>query len=121
ATGQVTQELPQASAFVGLTFSPDGHALYSSGGNGDVIYRYDWRDGRATLRDSIHLGDGSGGGRTGRRYPAGIALSRDGRRLFAAENLSASLAVIDLASGRVVQRLATERYPYDVVVDPGGT
>jgi DNA-binding beta-propeller fold protein YncE len=119
ATGQVTQELPQASAFVGLAFSPDGHALYSSGGNGDVIYRYDWRDGRATRRDSIRLENGSG--RTGRRYPAGIALSRDGRQLFAAENLADSLAVIELASGRVVQRLATERYPYDVVVDPGGT
>jgi hypothetical protein len=38
-----------------------------------------------------------------------------------AENLTDSLAVIDLASGRVVQRLPTGRYPYGVVVAPDGS
>src|SRR5262249_45840567 len=56
-----------------------------------------------------------------RRYPAGLAVSPDGRRLYVAENLGDSLAVIDLAAGTVVQRLATERYPYDVAVDASGT
>ena len=55
------------------------------------------------------------------RYPAGIAISRDGRTLYAAENLGDSLAVVDLAARRVVQRLATERYPYGVVAGPDGT
>ncbi|MGH7624728.1 MAG: bifunctional YncE family protein/alkaline phosphatase family protein, partial [Gemmatimonadaceae bacterium] len=58
---------------------------------------------------------------SGRRYPAGLALSPDGRMLYAAENLDDSLAVIDLASQRVVQRLATEAYPYGVVTAPNGT
>jgi phosphoesterase family protein len=56
----------------------------------------------------------------GTRYPAGLAMSRDGRWLYVAENLADSLAIVDLAVGRVVQRLATERYPYDVVVAPDG-
>jgi len=40
--------------------------------------------------------------------------------LYVAENLADSLAVIDVASGKVVQRVATGRYPYDVVVDAAG-
>jgi YVTN family beta-propeller protein len=121
ASGRVLQELPQASAFVGLVFSPDGRTLYSSGGNGDVVYRYDWQNGRATLRDSIVLATKASPRASGTRYPAGLAVDPSGSTLYVAENLADSLAVVDLATGRVTQRLATERYPYDVVVDKNGT
>ncbi len=119
ANGQVTQEIPLASAFVGLVFSPDGRTLYASGGNSDAIYRFDWRDGRAQIRDTISLGIRRP--RDMGRYPAGVAVSPDGRRLYVAENLSDSLAVVDLGTRTVVQRLATERYPYDVVADARGS
>src|SRR6185503_11983326 len=46
ADGAVLQELPQRSAFVGLAFAPDHRSLYASGGDADVVYRYDWADGR---------------------------------------------------------------------------
>jgi YVTN family beta-propeller protein len=117
--GRVTQTLPQAAAFVGLTFSADGAVLYASGGNTDVVYRYRWADDRATLADSIVLAprapraDGS-------HYPAGLALSADGRSLYVAENLADSLAVVDVATGVLVQRLATGRYPYGVAVGADG-
>src|SRR5262249_26650837 len=52
----------------------------------------------------------------GTRYPSGLALSRDGRRLYVAENLGDSLAVVDAAAGRVTQRLAVGPYPYGVLV-----
>jgi YVTN family beta-propeller protein len=94
--------------------------LFVSGGDQDVIYRFDWRNGAATLADSIVLA-AKQKGKDGTRYPAGIALSPDGRSLYVAENLADSLAVVDLESRRVVQRLATERYPYGVVVAADGT
>jgi sugar lactone lactonase YvrE len=56
----------------------------------------------------------------GVRYPGGIAFSPDGRVLYVTENLADSLAVVDIASGRIVQRVATERYPYAVVAAPDG-
>jgi DNA-binding beta-propeller fold protein YncE len=118
-SGQVTQTLPQAAAFLGIAYSPDGHWLYSSGGNQDVIYRYAWRGRQATLQDSIVLG-AKRPNQNGTRYPSGLATSRDGAALYVAENLADSLAVIDLANGTVVQRLATERYPYGPVVGLAG-
>ena len=118
-TGQVAQTLLQPAAFLGIVFSPDGRSLYASGGNQDVVYRYDWSGGRATLADSFQLAVKQPN-RSGTSYPAGIGVSRDGARLYVAENLFDSLAVIDVASKRVVQRFATERYPYGVAVAPDG-
>ena len=119
-TGRVLQTLPQPAAFVGLAFDAAGRRLYASGGNRDVIYVYDWRSGAATLADSIVL-EARTPHQAGLRYPAGLALSADGRLLYAAENLSDSLVVIDLGSRRVVQRVAAGRYPYGVVAAADGS
>ena len=120
ATGRIAQTLLQPAAFVGVTFSPDGHDLYVSGGDDDIIYRYEWRGDSATLKDSLPLGPRPRRA-AGARYPAGLAISRDGRMLYVAENLGDSVAVVDIASRRVVQRLATGRYPYGVAIAPDGT
>jgi YVTN family beta-propeller protein len=120
SSGRVLQTIALPAVFLGVAFSPDGSSLYVSGGNQDVIYRFEWRQGAATLADSIVLAVKQKG-KDGMRYPAGIAISPDGRTLYAAENLGDSLAVIDLGERRVVQRLGTERYPYGVAVAPDGT
>jgi len=118
-TRTVLQTIPQPGAFLGLAFSRDGRTLYSSGGNEDVIYRYAWRDKQATLSDTIVLAKKEPKA-DGTRFPAGIALSPDGKRLFVAENVADTVAVIDLENKRVVQRLQTDAYPYAVVVSPKG-
>jgi len=120
ASGRVVQTITLPAVFLGIVFSPDGKSLYVSGGNEDLIYRFDWRDGRATLADSIALAPKQKD-KDGTRYPAGIAISRDGQTIYVAENLGDSLAVVDLASRRVAQRLSTEKYPYGVVVGLDGT
>ncbi len=120
ATGRVTQTLEQDAAFLGLAFSPDGQWLYASGGNRDLVYRYRWAQGRATLTDSLLLAP-TPPSQNGTRYPGGLALSNDGRTLYVAENLADSLAVVDVRSGRVLGRYPTERYPYGVAVGPEGT
>src|SRR5439155_12587967 len=102
-----------------LAFAPDGRTLYTSGGNQDVVYRYAWRADTAAIVDSLRLARGDTVGQ-GKRYPAGLALSPDGRRLYVAENLADSLAVLDVASGRILQRVPTGLYPYHVVVGPDG-
>jgi YVTN family beta-propeller protein len=131
ATGVVRQTLDQPAAFIGLAFSPDGRVLYASGGNQDVVYRYAWTGDSAARTDSLiledrthakpHAAKGHTTGYVGVRYPAGLAPSPDGRVLYVAENLGDSLAVIDVATARVRQRLPAGRYPYAVAVAHDGT
>ncbi len=118
-SGKVLQTLALPAAFLGLAFTADGHTLYVAGGYEDVVYRFDWRAGAATPAGAISLAE-AGAAPKGSRYPAGLALSRDGRSIYVAENLADSLAVVDLASGKVVQRLPTGHLPYDVVAGENG-
>jgi DNA-binding beta-propeller fold protein YncE len=109
---KVTQTLTQDAAFFGAAFSADGKVLYVSGGNEDLIYAYSWRDGSATLDKKIVLGEKKAD-KTGSRYPAGLAVSRQGKLLYVAENVGDSLAVVD-PSSRAIQRFSTDHYPYAV-------
>jgi len=129
ATGAVVQRIPQSGAFVGLAFSADGTMLYASGGATDRVYIYSWRASSttapATLVDSITMASASAAPKDsapppGSHYVAGLALSRDGRFLYVAENLADSLTVVDVASRRIVQRLGTGSYPYAVVAASDG-
>ena len=127
-TGAIVQKLPQSGAFAGLAFSADGSRLYALGGVTDRVYIYSYRASAkapATLIDSIALAPviatpTDSDPPPGSRYTAGLALSSNGRMLYAAENLADSLAVIDLASKRIVQRVATGSYPYAVLAASDG-
>ena len=110
---QVTQTLKQDAAFFGLAFSSDGRELYVSGGNDDSIFCYGWADGAATFQRKIVLG-AQKSDKTGSRYPAGLAASKRGNLLYVAENVGDSLAVVDPATSKVVQRFPTDHYPYAV-------
>ena len=68
ATLRIMQRIVQPAAFLGATFSPDGRALFVSGGYRDVVYRYAWSDS-ARLVDSLALGAPRDSGRV---YPAGL-------------------------------------------------
>jgi DNA-binding beta-propeller fold protein YncE len=116
---EVVQTIPLTSSFLGLVFSPDGKNVYASGGNDDVVHTFSWREGQLAATGDIQLEstptpDGS-------RYPAGLAVSADGRRLYVVENVGDALAVVDLPSGKVIQRFKTGRYPYGVAVAPDGS
>jgi YVTN family beta-propeller protein len=121
ASGEITQMLPQAAAFAGIAFSPDGKSLWTSGGNDDSVYKYAWTDKTAKLITRLELQQKKESKTPGTSYPAGLAFSRDGKRLFVAENLGDGLVVIDTESNSIVQRLRTGRYPYGVAVDAHGT
>jgi DNA-binding beta-propeller fold protein YncE len=117
-TGRVLQTLELPAAFLGMAFTADGHTLYVAGGYEDVVYRFDWQGGAARPAGAIALAEKNA--EKGSRYPAGLALARDGKTLYVAENLADTLAVVDLASGKVLQRLPAGRLPYDVAVGRSG-
>src|SRR3954447_8114261 len=126
-SGAGVQTLAQIAAFIGLAFSTDGKTLCASGGNDDSIFIYRWNGSEATADGKIDLVErpkplpnAKPTAPDGIQYPAGIATSRDGRVLFIAENLGDTLAVLDLSTRRVIQRVRTDRYPYTVVCDARG-
>ncbi|MFZ4984815.1 MAG: beta-propeller fold lactonase family protein [Blastocatellia bacterium] len=131
--GQKTQTITLKKSWLGLELAPDGGRFYVSGGDDNELLVYDFANGKATAAGKIALGsqayhslDERGreeARRTGRgefAFPAGIGVAPDGRRLYVAENLSNRLAVVDLASGKVVTKIEVGEYPYDCVVAPNG-
>jgi DNA-binding beta-propeller fold protein YncE len=115
---QVTQTLKQEAAFYGAAFAPDGKHLYVSGGNDDSIFCYTWNGSDAAFERKIVLGKQKED-KTGSRYPAGLAVSKNGRYLYVAENVGDALAVVDVQTSDV-ERLPTDHYPYAVEVAPDG-
>ena len=118
-SGRVMQTIPQPAAFIGLAFNNTGDTLYASGASEDVIYEYAYALGTAILKRKLMLSR-PGDSKDTSRTPAGIALSRNNRYLFVAENLSDTFAVIDVASGAVIDRAAAGHFPYAVAADSRG-
>ena len=116
---KVTQTLEQPAAFLGVVFAREGNRLYVSGGNDDSIFVYSWENGTAKFDRKIVFGQQKPD-KTGSRYPAGLALSARGNLLYVAENVGDGLAVVDAASGQIVQRVRTDHYPYGVEVATDG-
>ena len=114
-TRQVTQTLKQDAAFYGAALSPDGHTIYVSGGNTDLLFVYALKDGGATLTNKFELAKAKTADGTGTSYPAGLAVASNGKFVYVAENVGDHLAVVDSATGQIAQRFPTDHYPYGVV------
>jgi len=119
-TRQVTQTLLQDGAFYGAAFSPDGNALYVSGGNTDMLFIYSWKDGTATLGKKFELAKPKTADGTGTSYPSGVAVAPNGKFVYVAENVGNRLAVVDVVTGEIVQRFTTDPYPYGVILGGDG-
>ena len=107
--------LRSAAEFKGIVFSPDGRRVYASRMKGGILVAQVSKDGKLTLAKPIEVpvkrhrhGDSS--------VPAGLAISADGKTLYAALNLKNSLGIFDLASGEMKQEIPVGNAPYDVVL-----
>jgi YVTN family beta-propeller protein len=132
ATRKVVQSIPYSSPealYVGLVWSPDGQRLYASaGGNNKVrVYRFDAAAQTLSEGPSLILGDAKTP-----LYPAGLAISSDGKTLYAALNLGNTLAAIDLSSPAATPAVKTLKFgdpagaagigtlPYQLLLAPDG-
>jgi len=122
-TGTVRQTItytsPQA-LFVGLAYSPDGRHVYASAGGNNKLRTYEVGDG-GTLTEgpSIALPTTNPAGAKVNHYPAGVAVSADGRTAWTANSLSNSVSIIDLATG-TVRIVPAGANPYAVALGPDG-
>ncbi|MGA3266997.1 MAG: alkaline phosphatase family protein [Verrucomicrobiota bacterium] len=137
ATGRISQRIPfpsdQARAqtagpskilspdgkaqlsFTGLTFSPDGSRIYMANVNGDIKVFGVGRDQKVSPLYSIALPPANAPRRTN-DIPAGIAVSRDGKKIYVAGNLSNRLFEIDAMTGKVLRTWDVGVAPFDVLL-----
>ena len=102
-------------SFTGLAFSPDGSRIYLANVNGDIkVFGVDKTETVKPLF-SIPLPPANAPRRTN-EIPAGIAVSRDGKKLYVALNLSNRLAELDAATGKVLRMWNVGVAPFDVAL-----
>ncbi len=105
---------PQA-LYVGVAWAPDGRRVFASAGGNNLVRTYEMRDGQLVEGTPLVLADPKA-----RAYPAGLAVTSDGRALLAVENLADRLVAIDLATGRPLASAGTGPLPYAVVQSADG-
>lgn len=102
-------------SFTGLTFSPDGSRIYFANVNGDIKVFSVAKDMKVSPLSSILLPPANAP-RRANEIPTGIAVSRDGKRIYVALNMSNRVAEIDAASGQVLRLWDVGVEPYDVAL-----
>ena len=127
------QNITVKKSWLGLAFAPDGKRFFVSGGDDNEVLIFDFAAGHATEAGKIALGsaeyhaldsrqraDARRQGRGEYAFPAGISVSPDGAKLYVAENLTNKLAVVDLATQKVLTKIEVGEYPYDCLVSNDG-
>jgi YVTN family beta-propeller protein len=105
---------PQLS-FTGLAFSPDGSRIYMANVNGDIKVFGVGKDQKVSPLFSIALPPANAPRRMN-EIPAGIAVSRDGKKIYVAGNLSNRLLELEAATGNVLRTWNVGVAPFDVVL-----
>ncbi len=132
-TGQSAQTVSVKKSWLGLAFAPDGKRFFVSGGDDNEVMIFDFAGGKAEQSGKIILGGADYHKLTDREraaarrqglgefaFPAGIAVTPDGKRLYVAENLTHKVAVVDLATRQVMTKIAVGEYPYDCEISSDG-
>ncbi len=102
-------------SYTGLKFSPDGTRIYLANVNGDIKVFEVSSDHKISPLFSIALPPADAPGRK-EEIPAGIAVSRDGKKIYVVLNLSNRLAELDAATGKVLRLWDVGIVPFDVVL-----
>ena len=101
-------------SFTGLAFSPDGKRIYLANVDGSIKV-FGEQGGKVEGLFTMPLPQAAAPRREA-EIPAGLAISRDGKRLYVALNLSNRLAELDALTGKVLRLWEVGVAPYDVVL-----
>jgi YVTN family beta-propeller protein len=103
-------------SYTGLVFSPDGSRIYLSAVNGSVKVFRVAPDGTVTALESFPLPPADAP-RRNIEIPTGLAVSRDGSRLYVVLNLSNRLVEMEAKTGKILRTWNIGVAPYDVVLN----
>ncbi|MDP5226303.1 MULTISPECIES: beta-propeller fold lactonase family protein [Arthrobacter] len=97
----------------GAVFSPDGKQLYLATANKNAVLVLDWDAAahKLSVNRSLKLPSGS--------YPQTVAVSPDGKTVYATGQLSRKLIAVDVATGQTATA-PTGDYPFGVILSADG-
>jgi DNA-binding beta-propeller fold protein YncE len=104
------------SAWYGLAWHPDGTKLYSAGAAQNNIQEFAYVDGTLTKARTFNLP----GTAAADSFAGGLAISRDGRTLYATRVFGMTLSSIDVATGQVTKTVSLPAEPYACTISPDG-
>lgn len=105
---KVLDDIEIKTAWYGLKFSRDGRNLYVSGGNDNIIWKYEIRNDKLILSDSIVLGKKW----PEKISPAGIDIDDERQLMYVVTKEDNSLYIIDLTAKTVKQKIALTSKAY---------
>src|SRR5689334_14336151 len=101
ASARVTGSVPVADGWLGLAISPKGDRVYVGGGSRAAIYELNFGDGKLTPGRTFDTL--AGAARTQEDFIGDVALSPDGRLLYAAALYRDVIRVLNPQSGMVIK------------------
>jgi YVTN family beta-propeller protein len=112
--GIILDSVVIGKAWLGLVFSADGKYLYASGGNDNIIIRYEILNNHFLLSDTITLG---------KPWPekisvAGMALHDSKKRLYVVTKENNQLYVIDIQARKVISKHPLGGEGYTCILSP---
>ncbi len=113
----VTSRLTLEEAWLGLAWSPSGDRLYCSGAAARTVQEIFFEKGKLSLGGTIPLAPPDEDRNT---VTGGLALSPDGKSLYAVEFYGNLLHAVDLAAGEVRQTVPLPAEPYTCLVSADG-
>jgi YVTN family beta-propeller protein len=122
ASGKVTQTIeyrtPEA-LYAGVIWSPDGTRAYASAGGNNKVRVFNVSGGTLTETTALKLPATNPDGVKVNMFPAGLAISSNGKKLYVADQVADAFSVIDVASGEV-KTTAVGHNPYGVALSRDG-
>jgi YVTN family beta-propeller protein len=118
ATGQETSRVRVPDGWLGLAFSPKGDRVYVGGGSRAAVFEFSFSNGALQFSRTLTIVPIEK--RSTRDFIGDVALTPDGRLIYAAQLYRDSLAVINPQSGMVIEHVKTGRRPYRILFHPDG-
>src|ERR1035441_5084271 len=118
ASGRVTATVPVPDGWLGLAISPKGDMVYVGGGSKVAIFEFAFTNGVLTPARTFSPIPPAQRGQ--QDFIGDVALTPDGRLLYAANLYRDTVLVVNPQSGMLIGQVKTGRRPYRILFHPDG-
>ncbi len=114
--GPKTDDGVLEACFMGLAITPNNTTVYVAGGETNKIFGFDLATGKAVATINCAVKTPTADYRHG--YIGDMALTHDGKTLYAVDQIGFRLIEIDVATRSIRHNIPTGRYPFGVTLSP---